>query len=105
MGQTTAKTVEDVLQWIETTEHHKAACFPPGAPWVGERIAFTHIILSGHHDRLRVPVAVWKAAGRLITVGAQFDTRMYRATKAGRARLRRASLTTRLLEPVLVGAG
>jgi hypothetical protein len=79
--QKTAKTVEDVLDWIETTPHHKAAWEDMPEPGF--------LVLSGHHDRLRIPTDVHARASRLVAPGDQFDTRMYRATKAGRARLAR----------------
>lgn len=80
MAQLTAKTVEDVLRWIETTPHHFASAEDPG-----------FIVLKGHGDVLRIPETIRVATLRLVEPGGRFDTRMYRATKAGRARLRRAA--------------
>lgn len=84
MGQKTAKTVEDVLQWIETTPHHIASvCDEPG-----------FLVLRGQFDKLRIPRVLQAKTSRLIRPGGRFDTRMYRATKSGRARLRRATKAT-----------
>lgn len=80
MSQKTAKTVEDVLEWVETHPHHIASL-------IDEPNFF---VLKGHHGKLRIPDAIRAASAHLIEPSKQFDTRMYRATKAGRARLRRA---------------
>lgn len=85
MAQLTAKTVEDVLEWIETTPHHFASvCDEPG-----------FFILKGHKDKLRIPESIHNQTIKLVEPSKdRFDTRMYRATKAGRARLRRANKET-----------
>lgn len=77
MAQKTAKTVEDVLEWVENTPHHYAA-------WDDEPGFF---ILKGHGDKLRIPEAIQKQTRTLVEPGGRFDTRMFRATKAGRALL------------------
>ena len=81
MAQTTAKTVEDVLRWVETTPHHFAsACDEPG-----------FFLLKGYGEKLRVPYDLQVKTIRLIEPSKdRFDNRMYRATKSGRARLRRS---------------
>lgn len=79
MRQLTAKSVEDVLNWVETTEHHYASVEDPG-----------FMILKGYSAVLRIPEPIRKASANLIEPGKEFDTRMYRATAAGKARLRRA---------------
>lgn len=81
MGQVTAKTVEDVLRWVETTPHHFASvCDEPG-----------FFVLKGYGDKLRIPEEIQHKSMHLVQPNTnRFDNRMYRATKAGRARLRRA---------------
>lgn len=87
MRQKTAKTVEDVLNWIETNPHHRGA-------WIGPRDAETHFVLSGHGAVLRIPTDIQVQTRGLTEVGGQFDTRMFRANKKGRAYLRRAAKAT-----------
>jgi hypothetical protein len=79
VSQLTAKSVEDVLRWVETTPHHFASAEDP-----------KFFVLKGHGATLRIPEALRAETARYIEPGKNFDTRMYRATKAGRARLRRA---------------
>ena len=82
MKQTTAKTVEDVLNWIETTPHHYAASDDePG-----------FFILKGRDRRLRIPNAVHAQTEGLVRPGDEFDRRVYRATEAGLARIRPATM-------------
>ena len=78
--QKTAKTVEDVLNWIETTPHHFASvCDEPG-----------FFILKGYVDKLRIPMDLQEKSLKLVVPSSdRFDNRMYRATKSGRARLRK----------------
>lgn len=78
MTQKTAKTVEDVLEWVETNAHHRG--------WKDDGV----LVLAGHSAVLRIPRAVHEKTMGLIEPGGQFDARMYRATKSGKARLRRA---------------
>jgi len=79
MAQLTAKTVEDVLQWVETNQHHFASAEDP---------AF--FVLKGYGQTLRIPEAIRAKAVHLIEPSKdRFDSRMYRATKSGRARLAR----------------
>ena len=73
MSQKTAKTVEDVIRWVETNAHHRAA-------WV-QNDAF--LVLSGDGSTLRIPRSVQERTHGLIKPGDIFDTRMYRATEAG----------------------
>lgn len=80
MAQKTAKTVEDVLEWIETTPHHYGS-------WIEEPGFF---VLKGHGQKLRIPEAIQEKTRNLVEAGGNFDNRMFRATKAGRARLRRS---------------
>lgn len=80
MGQKTATSVEDVLEWVETNAHHSGA-------WDDEPGFF---VLKGHGSKLRIPEKIQERTRGLIEPGKQFDTRMYRATKSGKARLRRA---------------
>lgn len=85
MTQVTAKTVEDVLRWIETTPHHFASVIDePG-----------FFVLKGYGEKLRIPQALQEKTMRLVEPAKdRFDSRMYRATKSGRARLRRADKAT-----------
>ncbi len=78
MTQKTAKTVAEVLEWIETNEHHFASAEDP-----------KFFILKGHRDVLRIPDAIRIKTLKFVEPGKRFDSRMYRATKAGRAYLRR----------------
>lgn len=79
MKQTTAKGVVDVLRWIETNDHHYAA-------W-DEEDGF--LILKGRTAKLRIPEKVNAEALELVEPSrVQFDTRMFRASKKGRAVLR-----------------
>lgn len=81
MGQVTAKTVADVLEWIETTPHHIASTIEePG-----------FFVLRGYGCKLRIPIAVHAQTKGLVKPGKRFDTRMYRATIPGRLRLLAAS--------------
>lgn len=81
MRQFTAKTPLDVVRWVETNGHYYASVEDPG-----------FMILKGPQAILRIPEAVRKAAAHLIAPCENpFDTRMYRATPAGRKRLQRAA--------------
>lgn len=81
-SQFTAKTVEDVLRWIEARPHHFAS-------WISDPGFF---VLGGHGYRLRVPELLQEQTCRLLrSDGSRFDNRMYRANAAGLARLRRAA--------------
>lgn len=88
MSQLTAKTVDDVLRWIETTPHHRAAIDGFRDRDKG------FFVLDGYTGRLRIPLAIRLEAMRFIQPGGQFDTRMFRATPAGKARLTRALCAT-----------
>jgi hypothetical protein len=106
MSQVTAKTVEDVLRWIETTPHHKAAWrTKDGRDYAEHDDPNSFLVLSGHREVLRIPVAIQKQTRMLVQASReQFDTRMFRATKAGRARLRRALQNAPKPEVAAVGA-
>jgi len=81
MKQKTAKTVEDVLNWIETTAHHYAA--------TDDEEGF--FILKGHGNKLRIPNDIQAQTHDLVEPSNdQFDTRMFRANRKGRARLKKA---------------
>ena len=75
MGQKTAKTVEDVLYWIETTPHHYAA--------TDDEEGF--FILKGHGgNKLRIPNDLQRQTHDLVCSSPdQFDTRMFRANAEG----------------------
>ena len=85
MSQKTAKTVEDVLHWIETEPHHFASvCDEPG-----------FFVLRGYGTKLRIPMSIQEKSLRLVAPSKnRFDNRMYRATKSGLARLRSSGLYT-----------
>jgi hypothetical protein len=93
MTQLTAKTVEDVLRWVESTAHHSAAWRPKhGRGYAQLDDPEACLVLAGYGDTLRIPAAIHKLTDKLVEPSREkFDTRMYRATKAGRARLRRAA--------------
>lgn len=82
MKQTTAKTVEDVLNWIETKPHHYAAS--------DEEPGF--FILKGRDHKLRIPDAIHALTHPFVQPGGEFDRRMYRATGAGLARIGQSPL-------------
>lgn len=90
MAQMTAKTMEDVLQWVETTPHHRASWRTKDgrhyASFDDPRAVF---VLEGDGQKLRIPLSIQQQTRGLIEPGGKFDNRMYRATKAGRDRLRR----------------
>lgn len=90
MAQLTAKTVEDVIRWVETTPHHRASwrSNDPRNPLSDDG---ARLVLEGYGTKLIIPLAVQEQTRSLIQASHdQFDTRMFRATKAGRARLRKA---------------
>lgn len=72
MRQLTAKTVNEVHNWIETTAHHRASLEPADAA-PGKS---THMVLSGRTKRLRIPIEIWRSCS--VESGGEFDTRMYR---------------------------
>lgn len=81
MRQTTAKTVEDVLDWVENNQHHIGS-------WIDTPGFF---ILKGHGAKIRIPEDIQEKTRNLVEPSKdRFDSRMYRATKSGKARLRRA---------------
>jgi hypothetical protein len=88
MSQLTARTVDDVLQWIETTPHHRAAHDGYSDRDKG------FFVLDGHGERLRIPASIRVEAMRFVQPGGEFDKRMFRATPAGKARLTRARRAT-----------
>lgn len=91
MSQVTAKTVEDVLRWIESTPHHQAAWrTKDGRDYAKHDDPTAVMVLSGYRQTLRIPLAIHLQTLKLVEPGKEFDTRMFRATKAGRARLRKA---------------
>lgn len=80
MRQITAKSVEDVLEWVENNQHHIGS-------WIDAPGFF---VLKGHGTKIRIPENIQEKSRNLIEPSKdQFDSRMYRATKAGKARLRR----------------
>lgn len=70
MKQHTVKTVQEVYDWIESTPHHEAWKEP-----ADDRPA-THMNLRSHHERVRIPVEIWKQCK--VRPGDEFDNRMYR---------------------------
>ena len=74
MKQVTAKTVLDVLRWIETTPHHYAAS--------DDEAGF--FILKGHGTKLRIPNAIHAKTIDLVKPGDASDARMFRASAKGR---------------------
>lgn len=80
MKQLTAKTVAQVLNWINTTPHHYAA--------VDEEIGF--FILKGFGDKLRIPAAIHAEMIDDVEPGPYLDARMYVLTAKGRRKLNAA---------------
>ena len=84
MKKRTAKTVDQVRAWIESTPHHIAESVG-GKGWIplpdhpngGVWDAPTHLVLRGYHDQLRIPVDIVKQC-HMNPAGDPFDTRMYR---------------------------
>ena len=76
MKQRTARSVVEVLEWIETTPHHWASAEEPGFFVIGNR-----------ECKLRIPVSLYRSMDGLIDVGGEFDSRMYRASELGRKML------------------
>ena len=75
---TRAKTILDVLVWIETNEHHYADASDGKV-----------FILRGHGAELRAPFELWqKVSPRVETARDPFDSRMYRATPYGNKLIR-----------------
>lgn len=87
MSRRTAQSVEEVLEWIETTRHHKA--YLEWHPSDRKRAMkdVTHFVMEGYGARLRVPIAIHDQTHKLVKPGDHFDSRMYRATPAGKRRL------------------
>jgi len=71
--QKTAKTVIDVLKWINETPHHFAAWdIEPG-----------FLIIRGHGVKLRIPEEIQKQTRELVEPGGRVDARMFRPNAAG----------------------
>lgn len=93
MKQTTAKTIEQALIWIDSHPHHNCGAewsgkeFPAGRPnW---RQQPSHWFYEGFEGKLRVPRKLFKGFMPKIEPNLRpFDTRMFRITKHGRAWLR-----------------
>ncbi len=82
----TAKTIPDVLEWIETHAHHKAAMMPENAPRDQQ-----FLVLSNYGEQLRIPPELSKAAFKYVQSSPwPFDQRMYRAKPNGIRLLRKA---------------
>lgn len=63
--QFTAKTIQDVMLWLETTPHHIASAEDPKV-----------FVLKGHFNILRIPESLRKRC--FVKPSENFDTRMYR---------------------------
>lgn len=68
MAQVTAKTAREVLDWIETNQHHIGDAQTPG-----------FFVLKGYQNTLRIPTTLYADMADLIEPGGEFDTRMFRA--------------------------
>lgn len=93
MKTTTVKTVEQVLLWIDSHDHHFFDTHYRRGQWRnGERIANdepSHAVLAGHHERIRIPIEIYKQIGEKMEPNPRkFDTRMFHTTKHGREWLR-----------------
>ena len=71
----TAKTVDQVRAWMESTQHHIAEVIG-GSYEQGREKPPTHLVLKGHHDQLRIPVAILEHC--YYKASDSFDNRMYR---------------------------
>lgn len=85
MAQKTAKTIFDVLDWVENNGHHYAS-------WCDED---GFLILKGFGVKLRIPVAVhYEVMGLIEPSSDEFDTRMYRANRKGRAAMKKRVISS-----------
>lgn len=78
--KTTARSIVDVLFWIETKQHH-----------ITDATDKEFFVLRGYWNQLRIPTEVGKAAYRYMEPARDpFDTRAYRAKPSGKRLLRKA---------------
>lgn len=73
MKQRTARSVVEVLEWIETIPHHWAS---------NEDLGF--FVIGGFDYKLRIPDHIHAKMDKMIMVGDRLDARMYRATPYGK---------------------
>lgn len=85
MTQVTAKNIAQALKWMEENDHFKA-----------DGTSGTHLVLSNYHDKIRIPLDLWKATGPLTKPGGKFDTRMYRPNFKGKLAIFRAWIEEKL---------
>lgn len=88
LKQKTMKTVEDVLLWIHTNEHHIVGGeYKDGAPF---EAGPTHHYYQNHFEKMRVPAKLFEELKHLLQPNKRaFDTRMFALTKEGKRRLYR----------------
>lgn len=67
----TARTMDEVREWIESEPHHRLYSEPEGPS-----ADITHVNLCGYGTRLRVPVDLWRKCPT--RPGEMFDKRMFR---------------------------
>jgi hypothetical protein len=84
VAQVTAKTAREVLDWIETNQHHIGDAQTPG-----------FFVLKGYQNTLRIPTTLYADMADLIEPGGEFDTRMFRAKQVGSELLSEAQLAYR----------
>lgn len=79
MAQKTAKTVLDVVIWLEAMPHHRGAF----DGWNNSDPGF--FVLDGDGYKLRIPLRLVAVCRPYMTPGDNLDRRMYRASPAGLA--------------------
>lgn len=78
--KTTARSIVDVLFWIETKQHH-----------IADAMDRDFFILRGYWNQIRVPTNIAQAAYKYLESARDpFDKRMYRAKPSGKRLLRKA---------------
>lgn len=82
--QKTAKSVEEVLEWVETTPHHIAGWELKPRQRLEDAKFF---YLQGDEGKLRIPLELQLQVGPFLKPGEHLDRRMYRATAVGKRKL------------------
>ena len=87
MKQITVKRAVDALSWVDTNPHHIVGTeFHETKRDEDGREIPTHLYLQNYHEKLRVPVDLWRQVAKHIRPNKRpFDTRMYAVTRAGKA--------------------
>lgn len=96
MKQTTAKTIEQALDWIDKNHHHEI-----GTEF-NKHGGKTHIFYKNYHEKLRVPIALFMVFKYIKPNTRKFDTRMFMLTPAGKDFLRRRRHATNVAEGMTI---